>query len=199
MYADDSALFFAHEDPTVITERLSAELTNCKKWLVDNKLSLHVGKTECLLFGSKSKLKKVDNFQVSCEGRAVQRVYQVKYLGVFLDASLAGSAHFHHVLKSCVGRLSFLYRHSQLLDFHCRKTLCTSLIQPYLDYCSSSWYEGLSVSLKKKLDVFQRKMIRFIHGFDSRHHVGPNFLQSLSWLSICDRVNYSQWSEKAKM
>ena len=112
---------------------ICAELTNCKKWLVDNKLSLHIGKTECLLFGSKSKLKKVENFEVSCEGRAVQQVNQVKYLGVFLDASLAGGAHFHHVLKLCVGRLSFLYRHSQLLDFHCRKILCTSRIQPYLD------------------------------------------------------------------
>ena len=49
LYADDSALIFSHKDSDVIAQRLSTELTNCKKWLVDNRLSLHVGKTECLL------------------------------------------------------------------------------------------------------------------------------------------------------
>ena len=46
LYADDSALIFSHKDPSVIADRLSHELSSCKKWLTDNKLSLHVGKTE---------------------------------------------------------------------------------------------------------------------------------------------------------
>ena len=53
LYADDSALLFSGRDSNVIAERLSAELSICKRWLVDNKLSLHVGKTECLLFASR--------------------------------------------------------------------------------------------------------------------------------------------------
>ena len=48
LYADDSALVFSHCDPVVIGERLSHELLCCKQWLVDNKLSLHIGKTECM-------------------------------------------------------------------------------------------------------------------------------------------------------
>ena len=55
LYADDSALLFSHRDANVIADRLSNELTRCKHWLVDNRLSLHVGKTEALLFGSKRK------------------------------------------------------------------------------------------------------------------------------------------------
>ena len=58
LYADDSALIFSHSDPAIIAERLSHELSSCKKWLIDNKLSLHVGKTECIMFGSSKKLKK---------------------------------------------------------------------------------------------------------------------------------------------
>ena len=190
LYADDSALFFAHSDPSVIANRLSTELSSCWKWLINNKLSLHAGKTECVLFGSKSSLRRVGEFQVVCEGRAVQRVFLVKYLGVILDASLSSSNHVNNVLKTCIGRLSFLYRNRNFLDFHCRKTLCTALIQPYLDYSCSSWYEGLTVSLKQKLDVFQRKMVRFIYGYDSRRHVGASTLLSLSWLSNRDRVRY---------
>ena len=39
LYADDSVLLFSHKDPNVIADRLSTELSNCKRWLVD-KLSL---------------------------------------------------------------------------------------------------------------------------------------------------------------
>ena len=190
LYADDSALLFSGRDPLLIADRLSVELTRCKQWLVDNKLSLHVGKTECLLFGSKRKLKKVGNFQVFCEGMAVKRVFTVKYLGVQLDDSMDGSAHAGNLMKTCMGRLFFLYRNSSLLDTNCRRTLCSALIQPYLDYCSSSWYSGLSVDLKGRINVIQRKMARFVYGLDNRGHIGDKELLSLSWLTIPDRVAF---------
>ena len=44
--------------------------------------------------------------------------------------------------------------------------------------------------MKQRLAVLQRKMVRFVNGFESRHHVGPTELFSLSWLSIGDRVSY---------
>ena len=56
LYADDSALIFSHSDPTIIASRLSEELASCRRWLIDNKLSLHVGKTECILLGTQRRL-----------------------------------------------------------------------------------------------------------------------------------------------
>ena len=89
-----------------------------------------------------------------------------------------------------MGRLAFLYRNSSLLDTRSRKTLCSALIQPYIDYCCSCWYSGLSVALQKRLDVFQRKMARFIMNVDYRYHIGNTELRSLSWLSVPDRVRF---------
>ena len=57
-----SAILYSHKDPRVISERLGQELESCSKWLMDNKLSLHLGKTESILFGSKRKLKKINDF-----------------------------------------------------------------------------------------------------------------------------------------
>jgi len=79
LYADNSTILFSHKDPQVISKKLGKELESCSNWLVDNKLSLHLGKTkdlysrtiqilgktECILIGSKCKLKRVSNFQVS--------------------------------------------------------------------------------------------------------------------------------------
>ena len=190
LYADDSALLFSHKDSSIIAERLSIELSACKKWLVDNRLSLHVGKTESILFGSGRRLKGVSNFTVHCDGMPVQRNFEVKYLGVLLDDRLTGSSHVRNMLKTSMGKLSFLYRNSSFLDFSCRKLLCSALIQPYIDYCSSSWYSGLSAQLRSRLDVLQRKMTRFIFGLDNRAHIGNTELRSLNWLSVIDRVNY---------
>ena len=44
LYADDSAILYSHKDPKVISEKLGFELEMCSKWLIDNKLSLHMGK-----------------------------------------------------------------------------------------------------------------------------------------------------------
>ena len=55
LYADDSALIVSGKDTDFIANKLSHELESCRQWLVDNKLSLHLGKTECILFGSKKK------------------------------------------------------------------------------------------------------------------------------------------------
>ena len=190
LYADDSALLFSHRSAEVIGKSLSDALSNCKRWLVDNKLSLHLGKTECILFGSKRRLKGQDGFTVTCDGSAVCRVFDVRYLGVQLDANINGCRHAENLLKTCSQRLAFLYRNSLFLDQYCRRILCSALIQPYLDYCCSSWYSGLSVALKNRLDVIQRKMVRFLNNMDFREHVDHKDLHKLSWLSVPDRVSY---------
>ena len=87
-------------------------------------------------------------------------------------------------LKTCC--LSFLYRKASQLDQHCRRNLCSA----YLDYCCSSWYGGLSCGLRGRLDILQRKMVRFVQGMDFMAHVGTKELKDLSWLLMKDRVMY---------
>ena len=82
LYADDSALLVSGKNPDEISQTLSNELESCRKWLIDNKLALHLGKTESILFGSKNNLKKVDNFQVICNNEAITNVTCIKYLGL---------------------------------------------------------------------------------------------------------------------
>ena len=45
LYADDSALMVSGRNVTEIETTLTVELNSIHKWLVDNKLSLHLGKT----------------------------------------------------------------------------------------------------------------------------------------------------------
>ena len=190
LFADDSALLFSHKDSNYIAEYLSKQLSSCKKWLIDNGLSLHVGKTECVLFGSRRKLGKVHDFRVLCDGLPVNQVTTVRYLGVHLDGNMNGQVHAGNLLKKCAGRVSFLYRKAGFLDFNCRKILCSALLQPYLDYCCSSWYSSITKHLKNKLDILQRRMTRYIFSLDQLIHVDASDFRKLSWMTFPDRVKF---------
>ena len=111
-----------------------------------------------------------------------------------LDENINGSVHAGNLLKVCAGRLAFLYRCSSLLDQKCRKMLCSALLQPHIDYCCSSWYSGLTVALRERLNVVQRKMVRFIYGMNNREHVDNSNLLELLWLNIPDRVKFFKMS-----
>ena len=97
LYADDST--FSHRNPDVISEKLGKELQSCSQWLIDNKLSLHLGKTECILFGSKRKLKKVDQFQVTCNEHIITAQSSVTYLGINIDKFLSGEIIINNIIK----------------------------------------------------------------------------------------------------
>ena len=86
-----------------------------RRW-VDNRLPLHAGKTECILIGTRHRLRDVDDFRVSCGGVDVRRVDKVRYLGVTLDQHLSGQVQAMSVVKKVGSRLGFLYRGASFLD-----------------------------------------------------------------------------------
>ena len=188
LYADDSALIVSGSDPKIIADALSKELESCRQWLMDNKLSLHLAKTESILFGSKKKLKRVISFEVKCGDIVIKNEESVNYLGVQLDNHLGGNSIVKGIISKVNSRLKFLYRYSNLLNFKSRKTLCSALIQCLFDYSCSSWYPGLNKGLKEKLQVAQNKTIRFILDLDNRAHIGTKELETTGFLKVPDRV-----------
>ena len=72
LYADDSAILVADKHISNIEKLLKKELETVSDWLIDNKLSLHLGKTESILFGSKIKLKSESNLNISCRGTDIE-------------------------------------------------------------------------------------------------------------------------------
>ena len=77
LYADDSTLVASGRNAAELGRFLSDQLGRCKDWMVDNRLSLHLGKTECVLIGSRRKLQGAQDFRVLCDGREVKRVSSV--------------------------------------------------------------------------------------------------------------------------
>ena len=75
-----------------------------------------------------------------------------------------------------------------MLNFQARKNLCSALIQCHFDYACSAWYPGINIALRKRLQVMQNKIIRFILGLDNRSHIGNDELNNAGFLKVPDRV-----------
>ena len=67
IYADDSAVLSADKDISTFENSLQTDLQIVSEWLIDNKLSLHLGKTESILFVSNSRLRPLSNLNIECK------------------------------------------------------------------------------------------------------------------------------------
>ena len=66
LYADDTAMYYAHKDPKTIQEILGNQCNNINNWLGDNNLYLNLnkGKTEFVLFGTFERLSKAEKIEI---------------------------------------------------------------------------------------------------------------------------------------
>ena len=189
LYADDSAILVSGKCRQDIETILSSEMDVLSQWLISNKLSLHLGKTESILFGSRQRLKPQPSLNVSCNGHTLESKSSVKYLGATIDQGLTFESMARSIIKKANSRLKFLYRKKQFLTFHTKKLLAMSLIQCHFDYASPVWFYGLTKDLKNKLQVTQNKLIRFVLNLDPRSHIGNETFRELNWLPVSDRVD----------
>ena len=56
MYADDTHITYADKDLNIIQSCLNEDLLNISKWLIANKLTFNMTKTEFMLIGSRQKV-----------------------------------------------------------------------------------------------------------------------------------------------
>ena len=96
MYADNTVMYFAASNTQEISSTLTSELAKVNDWLVHSSLFIHPGKTECILFGTGSRLANV-NLSVNIDGKELTKVAEYK------------------ILRSNFGRVSSMERIRELL------------------------------------------------------------------------------------
>ena len=65
--------------------------------------------------------------------------------------------------------------------------LCNAIIQPHFDYACSVWYPNLTQKLKKKLQIMQKKCIRFCLQLDKMSTISHKEFKYLNWLPVSPR------------
>ena len=91
-FADDTNLLIIDKSINSIQTKLNHDLKGLYCWLLANKISLNAAKTELIIFRKPSQ-KNLPIIKIKINGQRLYPTSNIKYLGIFLDEFLDGSAH----------------------------------------------------------------------------------------------------------
>ena len=98
-FADYTHLSYASKKLSTIESAINCELKKLTERLTSNKLSPNSGKSELVIFRSKTK-KELDEITIKINKSKLSPVPNVNYLGVVLDEFLSWDAHVKNFVKS---------------------------------------------------------------------------------------------------
>ena len=173
IYADDCVTYVSNENLKTGEEIMNTELKSIYKWLLANKLTINIQKTNFMILARK-KIPLDDSISIRINNLSIDRVKSIKFLGVTINEKLNWANHIRNISKklSKLNGVFYLVRH--LLTLETLKYLYITLINPHLTYCNIIWGSTYKSQLRP-LVISQKRIIRTIT-FNNRHaHTDPLF------------------------
>lgn len=88
-----------------------------------------------------SRISQPIQFNYKLRDATIQRIDQVKDLGVILDTKLTFKHHVAYIVDKASRTLGFIFRIAKdFTDVYCLKSLYCSLVRSTFEYCSAVWY-----------------------------------------------------------
>ena len=166
LFADDTNIYYEAENLDKLELVINKELKKLHTWLIVNRLSLNIDKTNFVVFHPYNKpLKK--HITLKIYKKAISEKEQVKYLGITIDSTLSWRNHIDNVSNKISKTVGLLYKIRYFVDIKIIKTLYYSLVYPHLIYGIEVWGSAAETHLNKLL-ILQKKIVRLICYSDKR-------------------------------
>ena len=187
MYADDTHLTYAGDNVENIQSCLNHDLANVNNWLIANKLTLNMTKTEFMLIGSRQRLNTLtDSPTPTINGTPINQVPTAKSVGVHIDNKLNWSSHVNKLTKKIASGIGAIKRVRHLVPQTTLHLIYRALIQPHFDYCNVVWGTCGS-TLQNKLQKLQNRAARVLT-YSNYDADADNILENLRWKNLtCQR------------
>ena len=140
MYADDTNITTSGRSLSQIIHSVNTDLASVRDWLLANKLSINVAKTEQMFIGSDASLSKIQwQTQIFLDGIPITRVKSAKSIGVYIDERLSWAEHIDYLAKKVSSAIAGLRQVRPFTSIETALTIYQSLILPLFDYCDVVW------------------------------------------------------------
>ena len=118
MFADDTNLFYEHNDLKTLFSLVYQELQKISEWFEANKLSLNVEQTKYSLFHKPSRRYDLPLLlpKLLIKRHQVERVESIKFLGVLLDECLSWKDHIKYIENKVAKNIGLLNKAKLFLD-----------------------------------------------------------------------------------
>ena len=157
---------------------VNSDLENLRNWLIANKLSLNVAKTEFMLIGSKRMIKD-SHPNIFIENKQIKLVYKCKTLGIIVDQHLSRKSNTKNICKKITAGISALRRIKPFVDKDTLISIYNAIVRPHFDYCCEVW-DVLGKTQSKRLQKLQNRAARVIMSmsYDTDYSIA---LHALGW------------------
>lgn len=182
-FADDLKIF--HTIQTVNDASfLQSFLNRLDEWCKLNKLNLNTKKCSVITYTRK---KEYSSFDYFINNEPLQRVDNIKDLGILLDTKLNFNLHYDSIISKSHAMLGFIKRRaSEFNNVWVTKTLYCSLVRSILEYGSVVWNPYHEVH-SKRIESIQKKFLLFAlnYLFSPRDFVNlPSYSYRLNLLNM---------------
>ena len=139
LFADDTTVIWHNYSLLDLKNQAQMGLDQIQNWLVSNKLSLNIQKTNFMLFGPPPLIASKNSFKVTINNLEVAIVKEAKFLGLMIDEKLSWESHIKKVNKTINFSIFTLSRIKRLLSISTKRSLYHSLICSHLAYGLEHW------------------------------------------------------------
>lgn len=156
VYADDTSLIYNSKCADDLERDMNGDLKTLSEWLSGLKLAANPKKTVYMLFKKKNRQDFTLNLQLNTVN--LQRVENVRYLGVIVDEKLSWYTHIANIEKRIYPLIGAIKRSSNLTP-KVAKLIYNAYILPHIRYNISIW-SSCSQSLLTKLQTLMNRALK---------------------------------------
>ena len=175
---------------------VNIELYKLSDWLIANKLTLNIKKSNFVIFHPYQKrldyqidLKIFDYH--SKRHISLERKEYVKYLGILIDSNLTWKYHISHIVCKMSKSIGIIARLRHFVPTTTLINIYNSIILPYISYGIALWGQAADIHINRIFKL-QKRALRLIYFGDFTSHAVPYFLSAntlplrmLYFKSIC--------------
>ena len=158
LFADDTTIFHSDSNIKTLESTLNHELIKVSQWLIANKLSLNIKKSNVLLFRTKTDTNKA-KICITLNGQEIEEKASAKYLGMILDNKLTFEKHIQHVRSKLIKGNVILAKVRHFVPSNILLNMYNAHIQPHIDYGFLIWGYAPKTHLNTVITQQKKKKI----------------------------------------
>ena len=162
-FADDAAATVRNKVLQAAREILNKLLKNTNTWCDENKLTLNIGKTEYMIFGTKNRLASKSDIELKIGDQTLREVKSYRYLGTTLDQTLSVVDQLNKLNQLIAQKLTSFRKIRKCMSERTAITIYKATILPIF-YYNDIIYQLLNRQQITKLQRIQNRALRMVFG-----------------------------------
>ena len=174
LFADDTNLFIEGSSLAEVTRKADQILANLKRYLEANFLHINISKSKYIHFQPPRKSNTALSYGPNFGGVALERVDDIKFLGVTIDSHLSWKKHINNVTKKVRSSIGQLYDMRRVIPKKLKISVYNAIVNSQLSYAIPVWGSFATGDSLRPLFLLQKRALRnlFCIRRESKHVKG---------------------------